>query len=314
MPVLVRTPGGTAPGMVLPDVGFCVATWYAPDGTVWPLMANDGVLTDSEGVAGLGSADITITSDPRARGGARVRHIQPETRTITWPLHVFGETHMEFITRWRAVERAFTSTSEQGPGRLEIARPDGSARVVDAYYESGFDPSGKQGYYITSDYCVISLFCEDPYWRDVQAVTDHREFAEGVDFQSPYPRVSSSQVLGETTLHNVGDVDAWPFWRMTGPASILTATRLDTGDAWTVDPDADDVGHGDLEDGEYVTVQTDPPKIRFMDGSNWVAALSWPSAVLWSLPPGDTDVAFDLDGASAGSAVDLSYYPRYRSA
>lgn len=314
MPVLVRTPAGVSPGMVLPDVGFCVATWYAPDGSVWPLMANDGVLTLSEGVAGLGSADITITSDPRARGGARVRHIQPETRTITWPLDISGTTHMEFIGRWRAVERAFTSTSEQGPGRLEIARPDGSARAVDAYYESGFDPSSKQGSYITSDTCVLSLFCEDPYWRDVQAVTEHREFAAGVDFQSPYPRVSSSQVLGETTLYNPGDVDAWIDWKMTGPAAILTATRLDTSEAWSVDPNADDVGHGDLATGEWVTVQTDPPKIRFMDGSNWIAALNWPEAVLWSLPHGETAVSFDLDGAAAGSAVDLSFYPRYKSA
>jgi hypothetical protein len=314
MPVLVR-PAGEAQPQVLPDVGICVATWYAPDGSVWPLMASSsGIITQSEGVDGLGSAAITITSDPRARGGARVRHIQPETRSITWPLYIYGDTHMEFITRWRAVERAFTSTSEQGPGRLEIARPDGSARTVDAYYESGFDPSGKQGYYITSDYCVLSLFCEDPYWRDAQPQQIHREFASGVDFQSPYPSVSSSQVLGHTTLLNPGDVDAWPSWTMTGPASILTATRLDTGDAWTIDPDATDIGHGDLADGEYVTVDTDPPRVRFMDGSNWTAALDWPGAVLWSLPPGETDVSFDLDGAAAGSAVDLTFYPRYKSA
>lgn len=314
MPVLVRPPAGQG-GQVLPDVGFAVATWYAPDGTVWPLMAYEtGVFTEAEGVSGLGSAEIAITSDERARGGVRVRHIQPGQRSITWPLYVHGADHNEFIARWRAVERAFTSTTEQGPGQLEIARPDGSARVVDAYYEAGFEPSGKQGYYITSDFCVLSLLCEDPYWRDRQPQTVHREFDEGVDFLDPYPSVSSSQVLGDTTLINTGDVDAWPFWKMTGPASILTATRQDTGESFSLDPDADTIGHGDLADGEYVTVQTDPPQVRFQDGTNWVAALNWPGAVLWSLPPGETAVTFELDGADAGSAVDLTFYPRYKSA
>lgn len=314
MPVIVRLGAGSTPA-VLPDVGYCVATWYAPDGSVWPLMAPaSGWFTQSEGVSGLGAAAITITTDDRARGGARVRHIQPGTRTIIWPVYVYGDTHTEFIERWRAVTSAFTQTSRLGPGQLEIARPDGSARIVDAYYESGIEVSGKQGYGITSDFFVMSLICEDPYWRDRHPQRIHREFSEGVDFLSPYPSVSSSQVLGDTTLTNPGDVEAWPSWKMTGPASILTATRLDTGESFSLDPDATDVGHGDLAASEYVTVDTDPPRVRFQDGTNWIAALNWPGAVLWPLPPGQTQVTFELGGASGGSAVDMTFYPRYETA
>lgn len=314
MPVLVR-PGPGSHAVELPDVGYAVATWHAPDGSVWPLMAPDaGWFTLSEGVSGLGSAAIAITTDTKPRGGVRVRHIQPGPRTILWPLYVYGATHTEFIARWRALETAITMTTERGPGQLEIARPDGSARRVDAYYTDGFEPTLKQGYYITSDTCVITLTCEDPYWRDAVPQHTHREFAAGVDFQSPYPSVSSSQVLGDTTLFNPGQVDAWPAWTMTGPALILTATRQDTGDTFSLDPNAAAIGHGDLAAGEYVTVQTDPPRVRFMDGSNWTGALNWPGAVLWPLPPGQTDVSFDLDGAASGSAVDLTFYPRYKSA
>ncbi len=42
--------------------------------------------------------------------------------------------------------------------------------------------------------------------------------------------------------------------------------------------------------------------------------LNWPEAVLWSLPPGDTPVTFQLDGAATGSAVDLTFHPRYETA
>lgn len=312
MPVLVgQQPGG----VVLPEVGFAIATWYAPDGSVWPLMAREsGVFTLADGVSGLGSAALAITTDDRARGGVKVRHIQPGPRTIIWPLHIFGATHVEFINLWREVENAFTQTTELGPGQLEIARPDGTARRVDAYYDSGFDPSGTQGSYIFSDTCVISLLCEDPYWRDANPVHVHREFAAGVDFQSPYPSVSSSQVLGDTTLINAGNVAAWPTTVITGPASLFTSTRLDTGDEFVLDPNATAIAHGDLAAGEQVTVRTDPPQVRFQDGSNWTATLDWPGAVLWSIPPGRTAASFELDGASAGSAVDLTFYQRYKSA
>ena len=314
MPVLVR-PLQEAAAVALPDVGYAVATWYAPDGSVWPLMSYElGWFTQSEGVSGLGAATIEITVDDRPRGGGRVRHIQPGTRTIVWPLYVHGADHTEFTARWRAVTSAFTQTSRRGPGQLEIARPDGSARRVDAYYQAGIDGSGKQGYGITSDFFVLSLLCEDPYWRDAEPQRVHREFSAGVDFLAPYPSVSSSQVLGETTLFNPGDVEAWPSWKMTGPASTLTAERLDTGDAFSLDPDAPAIGHGNLTAGEYVTVDTDPPRVRYMDGSNWSGALNWPGAVLWSIPPGETAVAFDLDGAASGSSVDLAFYPRYETA
>jgi hypothetical protein len=314
MPILVGSQSLAAP-LALPDVGYCVATWYAPDGTVWPLMApQTGVFTMAEGVSGLGAAAIEITVDERSRGGGRVRHVQPGSRTIVWPLYVQGDTHTEFIQTWRAVTKAFTQTTQLGPGQLEIARPDGSARRVDAYYQAGIDTSGKQGYGITSDFFVLSLLCEDPYWRDAQPQRLHREFSAGVDYLSPYPSVSSSQVLGATTLVNPGDVEAWPQWTMTGPASLLTATRQDTGDAFSLNPSATAIGHGNLTAGQYVTVDTDPPRVRYMDGTNWSGALNWPGAVLWSVPPGQTDVTFDLTGAAAGSAVDMTFYPRYETA
>jgi hypothetical protein len=314
MPVLVGAP--TSPGgQELPDVGFCVATWYAPDGTVWPLTDEDsGVLTMSEGVSGLGAAAIEVTTDPRARGGVRVRHVQAGERIITWPLYVYGATHQKFIALWRAVTSAFTDTSRLGPGTLEIARPDGTTRQVQAYYQDGFDPSGKQGYGITSDYCVISLLCEDPYWRDAAPVRVHRASGTGTDFLVPYPSVSSAQVLGQTTLINPGDVNAWPSWTVTGPGASFTATLIDTGEAFTVDPNAAQVAHGNLLAGQYVTIDTDPPRVRYMDGSNWSGALSWPGAVLWALPPGTSTATFALSGAAGGSAVDLSFYPRYETA
>jgi hypothetical protein len=54
--------------------------------------------------------------------------------------------------------------------------------------------------------------------------------------------------------------------------------------------------------------------VRFHDDTNGIGGLNWPEAQLWSLPPGTTPVTFQLAGAGAGSAVDMSFNPRYETA
>lgn len=317
MPIVrVATAPPTTPPVLLPEIGFASATWYAPDGTAWPLTDNSterGYFSLANGVSGLDAAPVEFTTDDHPRGGAQVRHIQPEPRTIIWPLHVYGATHMEFITRWRALLRSFTDTKRLGPGWLEISRPDGSRRRIQAYYQSGFDGQGQQGTGIISDSAVITLFCEDPYWIDPVPTTIRREHAgASEDFFVPFPSIVSSQVLGATVAHNPGDEIAWPEWTITGPAAGITATNDDTDEEFSVDPNA--VGHGNLLAGEQVTITTNPPTVRFENGDNWIATLDWPTASLWGVQPGDNAVTFTLASAAAGSAVELSFNARYESA
>lgn len=301
----------------LPEIGRATATFYGPDGTAWPLTDESderGWFTLADGVSGLGAAPVELTTDPQPRGGARLRHVQPQPRAIVWPLYVFGETHMQFTTRWRALAKAFTSTLRDGPGVLEIARPDGTRRQIGCYYREGFEGRGTKGSGIVSDAAVLTLWCPDPYWTDPQPVVVHRETGGAEDFLVPYPSVSSSQVLGATTVDNPGDVVVWPQWTITGPASQVVFTHAGTGEAFTLNPSAAAVGHGPLLAGEQVTVRTDPPQVRYQDGSNWIGALNWPGATLWGLDPGPNPVTFQLDGSGPGSAVDLTFLPRYETA
>ncbi|MFD8970549.1 phage tail protein [Streptomyces sp. NPDC059568] len=320
-PVITPPPTGEPPvgggggEIVLPDLGRATVTYYDPTGQAWPLtMQSLGWYTLADGVSGLGAASYELTTDPHPRGGARVRHAQAQPRSIIWPLRVMGDSHMEFVVRWRQLATAFTRTLREGPGVLEIARPDGTRRRIDVIYQEGWEGLGQHGSGWIADTAVMTLFCEDPYWVDAQAVTVHREQGAGSSFFTPYPTVSSSQVLGATTVTNPGNVIVWPEWTITGPASQVTFTRTDTGEAFTLNPNAEDVGHGNLLPGQKVTVRTDPPQVRYQDGSNWVGALSWPSAVLWGLSPGDNLVTFQLDGSGPGSAVDLTFNPRYETA
>lgn len=229
-----------------------------------------------------------------------------------WPVLVKGADHTEFTANWRKLARAFTRTLREGPGTLEVARPDGTARRINVYYRDGWDGRGQTATGITWDSAVVTLWCEDPYWVDTVPVTVHRESGALVDFLVPYPSVSSSQVLGATTVDNPGDVDVWPVWTVTGPASAITFTRGITGEEFVLNMAA--TSHGLLLAGETVTISTDPPRVRSGTGENLIDGLNWPEAVLWSLPPGETPVTFQLDGAGTGSAVDLVYHPRYETA
>ena len=273
-----------------------------------------GVYALAAGVSGLGAAPVTLTTDPLPRGGARIRHIQPQPRTIVWPIHVEADTHQEFIDLWRAIGKAFTDTSRYGPGILDIARPDGRRRQIKVFYQEGFDGLGQPGTGLNWDNAVITLFCEDPYFYDPVPVSVSRSFGGGAaDYLAPYPSVSSSQVLGDTVLTNPGDVEAWPTWTVTGPATLVTVTNVDTGEAFSVDPNATGITHGNLVAGETVVVNTDPPSVRF-GTDNWAGALNWPAAQLWGLPPGDSAVDFNLGGAGSGSSVTGQFYARYESA
>lgn len=313
-PLVVPTdPTDPTPPVDVPGVGYATITYVDPAGTRWPMTDLTGdwyALAD--GVSGLGAAPYVLTSDPHPRGGARLRHVQPQPRTIVWPLLVKGEDHQVFTDNWRAMARAFTRSLREGPGLLEVARPNGQVRQIEVYYSDGWDGRGQFATGITWDSAVLTLWCEDPYWVSTVPVVVHRETGTQVDYLVPYPSVSSSQVLGATTVTNPGDVDVWPEWVITGPASVIEFTREDTGESFTLTM-ADTV-HGSLLAGETVTISTDPPRVRSGTDENLVGGLDWPGAVLWSLPPGDTAVTFQLDGAAAGSAVDLTVYPRYETA
>lgn len=304
-PISSPTPPTTPSTPPAFDPGRPEAVWIAPDGTEWSLTSDRDLHFTLDAVTGWGAAPIQITADPHPRGGTRVRHIQPQPRTITWPLRVRADTHMELVTGWRELVRAFTQTRRLGPGRLRIARPDGSAREIEAYYEAGFDGEPGQGW--VYDTAVLSLYCEDPYWRAAETLSTPYEY-EGTpaSYLDPYLTVSPSRVLGATTAVNPGDVESWPEWTIVGPATSLVATNHTTGEAFTLT--------ATLLGGETATITTDPPAVRGPAGENWTTNLDWPGAVLWGLQPGLNDIEFSMGGAASGSQITLAYVPRYETA
>ncbi len=280
-------------------------TFIDPTGVEWPLSdigPERGFFTTRD-VAGWGARPFEYSLDPIPRGGDAVRFIRAQSARITWPLHVWGETHDEFVDRYRQLRRAFMSTVHlNAPGVLRVTLPDASAREIDVYYESGFEgQSGENWLYANP---VLTLLCPDGYWRaTTPTVVTRAHSGTNQNFLSPFPSVSSGQVLGSTTVDNPGDVEAWPEWTVTGPLSGLTATNNTLGQEFILSYA--------LTLGQSITITTYRPTVRGPLGENLVAALNWPDAYLWALAPGENDVVFAAGGADTGTSVTLTFYPRY---
>lgn len=301
------------------DAGRATVTWYAPDGTVWPMTDPRLGWFTLPGVKGLGAIPISLKTDDNPRGGTRVRHVRKLSRTITWPIQVNGQTHLQWVERWRNLVEAFSQTDRLGAGVLEIARPDGSIRSISCYYQDGFDSDLP---YATDGTAALSLYCEAPEFYGSPNVFQQWEYTApgAIDFLDPFPSVSTTQSFeGATVINNPGNVTAWPIWTIEGPAESVTATLLETGESWTIDPSLLPGGAETFEAGDVITVGTNPPKVSMVPNlltvpEIWTGALNWPSAILWGLPPGDNEVAFSFVGADTTTRIRIEFPPLYRTA
>ncbi len=173
------------------------------------------------------------------------------------------------------------------------------------YYQDGFDGQGsRNASSSTYDSAIITLYCEDPFWYDPTPRVVHRESGSGEDYLQPYPSVSSSQVLGATTVNNPGDILVWPEWTITGPASLITFTRTDTGDEFVLDPS---LVSGSLLATEQVVVTTDPPRVRKLSAEVQTVDLGAASAGSITITfDGETtgSIAYDADAATVQAALE----------
>lgn len=284
------------------------ATWIDPAGVEWPLtdISPDlGYFTRPE-VSGWNARPYELVTDPRSTGGEQIRFIRANPARITWPLHIWADTHTDFVARYRAIRAAFMSTLWTGqPGVLRITRPDGTAREIDCYCEDGWQGEAGENWMWANP--VLTLFAPEGTWRDTAIISVPRAYTPGADFFNPYPTVSSAQVLGRVPVTNLGELIAWPSWNITGPASVVTATNYTTNQSWVLTYT--------LTAGQTAVINTKPrPSARGPVGENLVGAFNWPSASLWPLMPGINDIEFNVAGAASGTAIEMVYQAQYEGA
>lgn len=285
-------------------------TWYPDDGD--PIVLNDrsAGYRVHKGVKGLGVPDVEfVTSDPPLIDGDQIDDVYESGRRIILPMSAYGPDDATFRARLRAL---LSAMDPRQPGYFEVAQADGQRRRIAARYAAGLngdeakDLGGDNGWYRFN----LDLYAPDPLFFDPTPVTLLRTFGAGTAFFPIGPtnatplKLSPSEVLGSATLTNPGDVSAWPTWTVTAPGTAVELDNTDTGEELHLS--------GTLS-GDLVIVTQPPQQSITMGGVDWWDKLV-DTPVLWQLPKGDTHVSLVLTGASTGSSVSCSFFPRYRSA
>jgi hypothetical protein len=310
------------------DVGTMTASWIDPTGIEWPLSTTDDELGwfTMNGPASWGAAPIELVTDELSRGGEQVRFIRNKPRRLQWPIYVFGDDHQQYIDRMRRIVRAFTMTSQRkSHGYLRIQRPDGRYREIACYYEQGFEGEAEQGHLWSKH--VITLYCPDGYWSGDRPITAERSFTapenpdvpgQPASFYTRFMYVTSSQIVsapgaGETAnteINNPGDVDAWPVWTITGPATKVTCVNATLGLRFAVTYT--------LTAGQSITITTNRPTVRGPGDANLSKYVDWfnvaGGAYLWPLTDGVNQILFQVDGAGTGTKIQMAFTPRHETA
>lgn len=229
-------------------VGLSV-TWTGPDGSVWDLAdVAGGVFLDRAGVEGLHFPPITkYRSAARGIPGNRVRGWRTEAREVFWPIHLWGGSSEEWLTR----NEAFLSTihpERAGTWTVQASgRPARSLQLTGVFDESHaytVDPvhSGWASYGIT-------LEASQPYWEGELITRGPWKAPDPVPFfPGPPFSIGRGAAFGTAVIPNPGDVEGWGVWRAVGP---LSSVELGVGDAIIEVP-------FDVPSGEVLVIDTDP--------------------------------------------------------
>lgn len=244
------------------------------------------------------------------QAGIRLRDVRHDARDFTLPVWITAADDVALRTAMRDLVVAMNPT--RGPGRIRFTAPGGDVREIACSYSSGLGMTEKLGSTsgLNAQKARITFRAHDPYWSAPS--DDSADYTTGTipNFFPIFPlRLSTSQVVIDTNINNVGDIDAWPIITFFGPGNTIKATNLTTGLFFEFQAI---IG---LNAGESIIVDTRPGEktVVLQDNKNLYPWLTTTSS-LWPLVRGNNSIRIEMAAATAGvSHVTFSYRRRYLS-
>lgn len=294
-------------------------------GPPWPMLLNQmpqvsftdprGVTTQMSdwergwllqpGAKGLDMPQYQFTTDESPGiDGYALRSVRAQGKEIILPLAFWANDSRDAYKERR---RAFIKSlnPKRGVGTLTLTEPNGAVRTIGAYYANGLegdestDAAGER-------WCInaITFAVPSPYWIGAEQSMSFKSGTGGTFFPILPVTVGDSQVLGDVTIDNDGDDDAYPVWTIKGPATSINLTNNTTGATLVLTRTiiATD------------TIVIDTRERRQTALLNGVTNL-WPdlssASDLWPLQEGINACNLTVSGSTSATSVTLSYQPRY---
>lgn len=224
-------------------------------------------------------------------------------REIFLPLMVKAADMSDWFVK-RNVYNKITAPYADRPFRIWGHRPDGTNRWIDGF-RVGQAPVWDAATWVPRimwQKFGQTFVCTDPWWRGADQVLEWLAPAEAPTFFPLLPvQLSPSQIFGnENTVIVDGDIQSPPVWEITGPATEVTVTHIESGRSWTM--------IATLTAGQTAIVNTDPraagtaPRVQSPSGATWWSKIQQPYD-LWSLPIGEQTITVEVDGVGTGTKV-----------
>lgn len=263
-------------------------------------------------VYGTGPAAVSERSTALLPG-ARVVAARHLPRDVVVPIRIVGDTPGDVEDALAELARCIDPVA--GAVTLTVARPDASVRTLTARYSTGLEQ-------LTMAWCgaaeisgAVALRAHDPYWRSDVAPLTFDPIADGTtttatdwdaagagwnDALVPFNGFGGSDLLA--TVDNAGDVETWPVFTVTGPATEVRWHNLTTGTVWRIDS---------LAAGQTLVVDTTPGvRTVSIDGRNAYGRLV-AGSTLWGLSRGDNTIVVRLAGSTGATTSQMAFAPRY---
>lgn len=281
-----------------------------PDDRAWPLDDTLGIRA-ALGRRGFHAPEYVHWADesPAVDGGF-FRGVRVPPRELFQPVHIINPDPAALLATRRAFVAALSP--ERGECVITMAYPDGTRRYIAVRLLDGMAGSEDMGGWgIPLVSYGLRFVAYDPYFYgdevpDEWQGTQSREELPQPGADDLFEVVASPQVLGATTVDNIGDVDAWPYWEFAGPFTSITLDNESTGRSLTLTYTATD-------ETEKVFIQTRPgyTSIVDQDDTNLWDDLS-DGYSLWPLRRGLNDITITLAGADETTKAKMIYTPRFK--
>lgn len=272
-----------------------VLTWVASDGTETAWVPDNGYQVLQDPVGWGAPAPMFTLEDYAAFDGASQLGFRRPARGFVVPLEISHPTRLQ--TRFSELARMLRSS-----GSLRWEDGTNVRHLKQVVYQGGLDG----GFDPTQDGAPVSLalLALDPWWYGPEEsvslpTADPTAFDAAVAFDALLPFDGGASL----TVTPSGDADAYPVWRVVGPADEVTVSSA--AGAWQTAVA--------LSGSDELVVDTRPgsrgPRLNG-GGIDW--SLLTESSQLWTLAgSGSVSVISGTVGSSGATSLVMSWEPRF---
>jgi Phage tail protein len=256
--------------------------WATGDAEVLEYVSADGLTARfavERGVTGRLMPPVDIWTDTvPLTPGSRYRGARHASRIVTVPIVTGGVRYGR--DELRALARALDPM--RGMGRLRstgFATGLAGGRQLFCVYQAGLDALHEDFPHWSR--VALQFLAPDPYWEDT--VDQVRDFAPAnVDTEwFPFPPLDlgGTNILGNFSISNSGDAEAWPSMEVQGPGENFAFENRTTGQRLEIT--------GAIPGGtQPLRIVTQPgARSVSLGNANWFSRLTRES-VLWGFVPG----------------------------